>query len=371
MPRNTDLWCPEIYHGLNIEPWNSDKISYGPCCNSDRKITDIDTFNFATDTYLTDLRQKFDMNQRPSECHRCWVKEDTGQQSRRMDMIDFYGSAPRESVPRLESIDYFSSWACNLACVICSPYFSSTWAQQNNLSKTQLVKMGRLFRNNNFITDKLDLSAVKKVHFNGGEPLINDDHVKILEQLEQQGSLGHTSISYNTNGTCFPTQKLIDLWSKCKFVRIYFSIDGIGDVFEYIRWPGKWIEVSKNMLEMKKHLPSNVGFGFHTAVGLINVLDLKPVIQWFMDNLSTNREGDQSNFAWQPMKNFEVGRLGNRCKQDAIEHLKSLPLAQGIISYIENNMQVQQDDLWITVLDNLDAKRHMDWRQTLSLKNHY
>jgi molybdenum cofactor biosynthesis enzyme MoaA len=48
---------------------------------------------------------------------------------------------------------------------------------------------------------------VKKIHFNGGEPLLNDDQLGLLLKLEKQDVLKNVFISYNTNGTVMPSKK--------------------------------------------------------------------------------------------------------------------------------------------------------------------
>jgi MoaA/NifB/PqqE/SkfB family radical SAM enzyme len=347
---------------------------YGPCCNSQRKLAKIDTFDFQNDEYLTRLRQQFSANVRPDECRRCWIKEDSGQSSRRTDMIEFFKANEIQfNESEIVSLDYNSSWACNLACVMCGPFFSSTWATELGLDAIEREKIGRLTYKKNRTLDYLDLSSVKKVHFNGGEPLINDEHIEVLDQFNKHGNLSQLTVTYNTNGTCRPSKKMIDLWKQCKFVRIFFSVDAIDNAFEYIRWPGRWNETSKNILEMKQNLPSNVAFGFHVAVGL-NLLDLKPMIDWFDKNISTNREGDSSNFVWVPMMLKGINLievLSDRCKQEALEELQALPTAKNIVSSIRHSARKHDDGKWIEWLDDLDKKRGLQWRDSLAIGKYY
>lgn len=374
MSNDSKLWCPEIYQGLNIERYNDDQVRYSPCCNSTRRLIDVDKFDFETDAWLQDLRSQFDQNQQPKECHRCWNKENAGQPSRRTDMIQFYHDQnidPKSK--KISSLDYYSSWACNLACVMCSPYYSSTWAQELSLNHTQKLEIGRLYHRRNSIIDRLDLSEVRKVHFNGGEPLLNDDHLEVLEKISNQGRLDTLSISYNTNGTHFPSKKMIDLWAEIKTVRIYFSIDGIDDAFEYIRWPARWHQVQDNILHMKETLPDNVSFGFNTAVG-INLFDLPAVAKWFDKHLSINRHGDPSNFAWQPMtiNNVDVIKsLPRAVKSIAIEQLKSFEMLKDIVSYIELSKDIENSTGWTEYLDSIDIKRKLYWRDQLAIGNYF
>jgi len=334
-------------------------------------VESVDAFNFNTSPYLNQLRNQFDNGEQPSECDRCWNAEKYGHKSRRQSAIEFFNITTPNNDIVLESLDHSATWACNLACIMCGPGNSSLWATQLNLDKNSLKQMGRLFqRSNNFLTN-LDTSHIKKIHFNGGEPFLNDDQTQLLENLEQQGILKNTFISYNTNGTVMPSKKIIDLWGKSRLVKIFFSIDAIGPAFDYIRWPGKWEQVSKNILDMKENLPSNVMFGFNSTIGNYNLLELSDLYQWFDQNLKYNKEGDESDFCWQLANNFDLKHLSQTIKIHAIEHLRSIASFSGIVKYLELVQTHVENLYWIKELDQLDIKRNTNWKQHLQIGKYY
>jgi hypothetical protein len=360
-------WCPEIYRSVFINRHNDTHVRIAPCCQAESALEPVDTFDFNTSAHLTQLRNQFDLGERPSACDRCWNVEKYGHKSRRQSAIEFFNiSTPNNDIV-LESLDHSATWACNLACIMCGPRNSSLWASQLDLDKNSLEQMGRLFqRSNNFLSN-LDTSQIKKIHFNGGEPFINNDQTQLLENLEQQGILKNTFISYNTNGTIMPSKKIIDLWGKSRLVKLFFSIDAIGSAFEYIRWPGKWEQVSRNILDMKANLPGNVMFGFNTTVGTYNLLELPAVYQWFDQNLKYNKEGDESDFCWQFANNFDLKHLSPAIKISAIDQLKSIAPYNGIVKYLKS-VQTQAENLyWIKELDQLDMKRNTNWKQHLQI----
>jgi hypothetical protein len=55
-----------------------------------------------------------------------------------------------------------------------------------------------------------------------------------------QGYSKNIDIHYNTNATQDPSQEQFNLWDKFGRVDIAFSIDNIGDRFEYERYGAKW-----------------------------------------------------------------------------------------------------------------------------------
>ena len=360
-------WCPEVYRSMYVDRHNSDHVCVAPCCQAVSKVEKVADFDFNTSPHLTQLRQQFDLDQRPAECIQCWQAEDLGSRSRRQGAIEFFQSTKIDRQVSLQSIDYNATWACNLACVMCSPKFSSLWATQQNLHKKELVKIGRYFRNQNNFLDTLEVSGLKKIHFNGGEPLINNDHTDLLIKLEQQDVLKNTEISYNTNGTIMPNNKTIDLWSKSRLVKLYFSIDAVGAAYEYIRWPGIWSQTCKNMLEMKNDLPGNVMFAFNSTVGCYNLFEMDDVWNWFNRNISTNREGDASIFCWQFANKFDPGYLNANIKNLAIEHLKSVEALDGIVKYLESGTEHKENRAWMQYLSELDTTRGTDWMTSLKI----
>lgn len=364
-------WCPEVYRSVFIDRQNDDRIRVAPCCNAEYREEAVDTFNFHTSPYLNELRNQFDQGQRPDACRRCWHAEELGQKSRRQSAIEFFEINDSTTTVRLESIDHSATWACNLACVMCGPQLSSTWAKELELSSNDLVDMGRRFQKSNNFLEHLDLTYIKKVHFNGGEPLLNNDQTELLKRLDQEGVLGNVFISYNTNGTVWPTDQVIDLWSRARLVKLFFSIDATGDGYEYVRYPGKWEEVCQNIQRMKEQLPSNVMFGFNVAVGAYNVFEIMDVWSWFDRHLQTNREGDPSDFCWQLVYNFDIKNLNLAAKEHAIIELLHSDKFQGIVDYLKSTINYKHSDDWTIKLDKIDQRRQTDWRQTMRVGKYY
>jgi len=366
--KDYDNWCPEIYRSVFIDRYNDTHVRIAPCCQAASKLESVDTFDFATSPYLTQLREQFDLGQRPVECNRCWSAEKIGHKSRRQSAIEFFQNPSPDSSVGLHSIDHSATWACNLACIMCEPSNSSLWASEVGLNKTDLKNIGRLFQKSNNFLDRLDLSQIKKIHFNGGEPMLNNDQTALLLKLKDLDILKNVFISYNTNGTVMPSRQVIDLWSQARLVKIFFSIDAVGSAFDYIRWPGKWEQTSKNILSMKTDLPGNVMFGFNTTIGNYNLLEMAELYQWFDQNLKYNQEGDTSDFCWQFANNFDLKHLSPAIKIHAIDQLKPIAPLNGIVKYLES-VQTQAENLyWVKILDQLDMKRNTNWKQHLQIR---
>ena len=362
-----NTWCPEVYRSIFVDRVNDDKIKVAPCCQAATALESVDGFSFETSPHLSNIRAQFDQNIKAPECNRCWQAEELGHKSRRQSAIEFFNTNTPDHSVMLESIDHSSTWACNLTCVMCGPHSSSAWATEMNTSRTELIEIGRLFQKNNTFVDRLDLTQIKKIHFNGGEPLLNNDQINLLDSVD----LTNTFVSYNTNGTTFPSKKLVDLWKQTRLVKLFFSIDGTKDSFEYIRYPGKWKDVAENMLRMRDQLPSNVMFGFNVTIGCYNVFEIVDVWHWFNENLRTNREGDPSDFNWQFAYNYHVKELCPAAKQAAIDHLASVEQYHGVADYLKKTINHVPNNIWIDKLDEIDARRGTNWQHTLQVGKYY
>lgn len=368
MSNDSNIWCPDVYKNIFIDRVNDDQLRIAPCCQADQVIENVENFNFESSPYLTNIRHEFDQGRFAKACHRCQSDESLDKRSRRQSVVELYNSKDRKI--ELESIDFSSTWACNLACIMCNEQYSSTWATELKISDAQLRNLGRkINRSKNFL-NQLDLTKIKRIHFNGGEPLINDDHLLILKQLNELGILGQVSLSYNTNGTQQPSRAAVELWQQAKLVKLYFSIDGTGSSFEYIRWPARWNETIENLLNLRETMPSNVMFGFNVTIGCYNIFEIADVLTWFKYNYSTNRENDPCDFVYQIAKNFDPKFLSTKAKTVAIEYLDQYSEFQGIVQHLKNFINYSVPD-WYNSLDTIDQRRGTSWKQTLQVGKYY
>ena len=364
-----DSWCPEIFRGIYIDRVNDDKLRVAPCCQADSKIEQLADFDFTNSPYLKHLRNEISQGKKPNACHMCWQAESVGHKSRRQSAIEFYEIDPGDDRVVLEGLDHSVTWSCNLACIMCGPHNSSKWANEMSMSKADLLQIGKMFQKQNNFFDHIDTSSLKKIHFNGGEPLLNNDQIRLLERLDSQDILRDVFISYNTNASIYPSTKLIDLWSRTRLVKLFFSIDATEEAFDYIRWPADWSAVENNILTMKNELPGNVMFGFNVTVGTYNIFEIKKVKSWMDQNLASNREGDPTDFNWQIASNFDPKWLSSDVKKTAMNYLRDD--INGLASYIESYIEYPPSDHWIQALNQIDARRGTQWKQRLMIGNYY
>jgi len=87
---------------------------------------------------------------------------------------------------------------------------------------------------------------ISDLHIIGGEPLVLRQFTLIIQHLRSKGTPQSTNIAFTTNGTRFDPF-LIEAISEFRSVSVSVSFDGLGDYFEYIRYPGKWNDFIENL----------------------------------------------------------------------------------------------------------------------------
>jgi MoaA/NifB/PqqE/SkfB family radical SAM enzyme len=245
---------------------------------------------------LQDLRSAFLKNEKPSGCKACWDEENAGIKSMRMlfnnagkDFPDatFFQFVPRQ-VPK--SLDLKLSNICNLKCRICNPFLSSNWIKEHkelNLGDKETMELyvsNSKEKFNENIDNKEIMQRwakdIDQLEFYGGEPLLQQEHDKILEIFSEYGKPNITQLYYNTNGTVC-NEKFFELWKKFKEVTISLSIDDIGERFEYERKNAKWDEVQQNIKLFKEYGIKhgvNLKLQLYITVGIFNVIYLQEIL---------------------------------------------------------------------------------------------
>jgi sulfatase maturation enzyme AslB (radical SAM superfamily) len=307
--------CYDAFKNINIVN-NGNQLAISPCCVSPAKA--IDKIDFKNDSYLIQIREEWNLGKFPSACNNCKKNESLGMVSRRQGSTQWYTDHNSDNTDiDLISLDYWTGDLCNLACVICGPNNSSQWKQELSIpNHSRHVVVNKFWRS-------LDLTTLKFIHFNGGEPLLSKEHIAFLKEIPNKGQV---HINYNTNATVLPDQNLLDLWSEFQLVQLDFSIDDIGERFEYQRYPAKWNKVVDNLRWFIDHAPHNCMFAINTSVGILNHANVDNLTQWLKENFHTTRFSDSIEHRQQLV--LGIFRLGGPKKQ-AIEFLDACDYRRG------------------------------------------
>jgi MoaA/NifB/PqqE/SkfB family radical SAM enzyme len=296
-----------------VLPWVSLETSpvgtVRPCCLAEEEIVDdhgvkfdLNTASFAgiqNSQYMQDLRQQFLDRNQPQTCRKCWREESAGRVSKRMHTLDrlkhMLSDTPDwtpEAKP-LMFLDLKLGNICNLKCRICGSWSSSTFAaeelqfiereQIKSSHHYTMLRAGAWPRENPVFWTEIEkiVDQIQYIEFTGGEPFMIQEHFDMLQQLVDRGLAGQIEIHYNTNGTQYP-ENAENIWRYFKTVEIAFSIDDVGQRFEYQRSNAIWSEVCANIERFKvmRSQHHNIRLQVCTTVNVFNVYYLEQVAQW-------------------------------------------------------------------------------------------
>jgi len=287
-----------IYPWTHLHAWPTGEV--WPCCHAEPKSGALGSAKTHTlkqvwngDAMKT-LRLNM-LNEKHSEaCVRCYEQEQTGFFSGRRSANKHHGHhiAKTDLTNTDGSLDSFEmvywdirfSNLCNLRCRTCGYIFSSQWwKDQKQLMGDWADKWARetpvLNHAGRYETDMWEqmlphLDYVQQIYFAGGEPLIMEEHYRILDELEKRQRFD-VRLIYNTNftETKLKGRSVFEYWNKFESVSIGASLDGMGKRAEYIRKGTTWAQIEKNRREMLEICPE-VDFYISPTLSILNALHL-------------------------------------------------------------------------------------------------
>jgi MoaA/NifB/PqqE/SkfB family radical SAM enzyme len=166
---------------------------------------------------------------------------------------------------------------------MCGPEFSSLWAHELNKKTIESVPAHDLLQG-------VDFSSLTHLRLLGGETLINKTFYDVLEAVISSGHPEMIEISFATNGTKSPSEKLIELLRKFRRVNIDFSVDGVGPLGEFIRPGASWAQVSNNIVKWQAVARQSQNLwhlNMHTTIQALNFGGLIDIIDFCIENRLT------------------------------------------------------------------------------------
>jgi len=302
----------------------SNSISFGydgtirPCCAVDThfwtmhkrhqlKNYDNNIVKWFNNDELVSLRTKLLDGKWDPICNMCRTREQHGQASTRQIFNDTLGRVETKlnknlhnstaNIPDLSNIfllDITVGNKCNSACLMCNEAASSLWKkEQETITGEKMDWITPNWFNEEHIPNLIDnLPNLSAIQFLGGEPTINEPHIFLLKRLIDQGRAKNITLGYVTNLTGV-SDELLELWSHFSTKYITISVDGVGPINEYIRYPFSWNKVI-SQLENLKAIAKQSGWQYNYHIGLshtlisLNLLTLDSLIDWWETQVETN-----------------------------------------------------------------------------------
>jgi sulfatase maturation enzyme AslB (radical SAM superfamily) len=342
---------------------------------------------------MREVRRQVLNDERPDVCKPCFDLEDQGVQSLRQRHIE--GVIPEARInlypDALDALneDYTMPFEfptmeiklnnlCNLKCRMCNPLDSTQWKDWDQV--TEFYK-----KENNYLVPTVEklvdtpgkyigpfddsdnwwesfeklLPYFRRVEFAGGEPLMDPYHYKILDKLAEYGH--QIELKYATNGTTLGIKggrTIHDYWPKFKSIAVNVSIDGIHDVYEYIRGNGKFSEVEENVKVFKSFPNVSRVVGAFT-VQANNILQICDVIDYFLNDMGIVFYSHRVNYP----RVLSAQVLPKQLKDRVVSELKEMKVKVLDYKVIQDNellrkVTLQQIEDNINFLEATDLSEH-------------
>ena len=323
---NDKIWyCPLPFNHI----YSDSDGSWMPCCHAKSSKNPDNTKVNTSNTAMLDWWKSDTMNNIRDEmlgkststeatdyyCYKCKDQESDGVKSSRMEwrdtIVDRLDQAHAQNT--LIATDTYTDYnemdlsdnnarflelklrifgnLCNLSCYMCWP--TNSTIRINDISKMSKETQIDWFRDSGAVDikkpkhiSKVDadqfarsLEQIKQIShlissikITGGEPLIMDNHYKLLDILVESGDAKHISLNYQTNFTKFARgeKAFFKYMKEFDAVSLNISIDSVGEYDEYIRKNGNTKVVDANIKKLKNY--SNVGINISNTVSMLSVL---------------------------------------------------------------------------------------------------
>ena len=279
---------------------------------------------------MKDIRKNMLAEQPSKQCTKCYEQEEHGWTSMRqsgnihfghhIDKVQETSADGHYDDVNMIYWDIRFSNLCNLSCRSCGSMFSSNWYDDQVAlwGKPDHAKVTYAGTTKMDAYDQLVeyLPVVEQVYFAGGEPLIMEEHYKILKELIRLGKADTVRLIYNTNFTrqAYKDLNVFDYWPEFKDVSVGASLDAMGPRAELMRNGTKWADVEHNREIMLKKCP-NVDFYISPTVGIFNY---SHVIDFHNDWMEKGfvREGDLNLNMVQDPLHYRIDVITPKMKQE-------------------------------------------------------
>jgi hypothetical protein len=209
-------------------------------------------------TWLAKTKEKMARDEWPTECVRCQETEP--------DSIRVYAT---KLDSQTQQQDYLQVGGvldnlCNAACQTCNENLSTRIGSLNGPGFPLINNLDRFWQ--------LPQERIVHLDINGGEPGYSKNYKQLLKKLPPNLK----TLRLNTNCSTVLSE-LTEIAQQGVEVTVTASCDGVGSVFEFVRWPILWQDFYDNLMTYKT-MP--VKLNLWTTVSVLNVDDL-PNIQKF------------------------------------------------------------------------------------------
>ena len=412
-------YCPLPFNHLYVHPTNMASV----CCvfrkeKENDNLPNIKEYENLGDhlnhPFIKDIQQKMLKGEEVEGCSSCYYAEEHGYQSFREREIQTWHietfrdfTPPDLENPKLEYIEMTFGNYCNLACRTCDSNLSHSWIKD----ETELKKRGLMDSKDDIIETLLtgdsvgliktgmtkriniekewhpdDFKDLQYIKITGGEPMLHPDFPKFMKQLQQE----NVNCIIFTNASWLPKQRIFDMMKNFKRLDVFLSVDGTGDVQEYMRHNSKWETTNKSVRAWMDWsvISSNVKVSWAPTWSLMNAPYFVETCNWWL-GLTEEILRDttwnllKTNFVYGPSI-YQMSLLPTETKEklkiqalEYIEELKNkdiagkehiIDMAEAYIKFFDNDNKKEGElEYYRLMTDALDDMRGQSLKKMLPL----
>ena len=275
--------------------------------------------------YMKQVRLKMKNGEQLKACSKCVDQEARGYKSMRKEISqeknlnNVKADGSIDIMPH--SMELHFGNMCNLKCKMCGQDYSNQIGKElleiGETDKDFLSWIYKQSGNVNNWTNNLSVEYnwfqnkktknklieyvskhITELTIIGGEPTVIPEFYALLDYCYKNNTLQNKNIVIVTNLTN-TNPKMTQWFPKMKNWTIWASIDGLGDITEYIRYPSSFKKVVENLNFYKKLIleSGNGRITFSPAIQLLNIHQLDDMLKWFI-NFADGNWGKQFNVSW-------------------------------------------------------------------------
>ena len=361
----SNKFCRALSNGYKIDV-ATDDLLWSPCCFYSKKTKLLDR-----DAFKKEIAYTSAANNWLPECRHCKYLE-SADVDRLKPRLTSFTRVP-EDVEDGVCVDLELSFDtnCNAACLTCSGGCSTAWQKYNH--KHKLFDYGPITNRApallKQLIDTVPMDQLRTLFILGGEPFYSDTHIQLLTHiLKVHPDPKKIDLRYQTNGSLFPDEEVRKLWDNFKRVDIGLSLDGVGERFNYLRWPLTWSRVEDTVLKFLTE--TDVSFTINHTTNPLNLWYFQETVDWANATIPKTRFGwsTQDELVRLNPINYPFGlnlvtpTLRESCLEKYGEdHTVNKVLKR--LRYLNNDAEISKMFEYIDLHDGL---RKLNWRETFS-----
>ena len=141
-------------------------------------------------------------------------------------------------------LEISTSNRCNFKCVTCNDRFSNQFGEPID----------------NELPDPAIYENLDRLKLLGGEPFLDKRNIEIMKAVPRH----NIELWLVTNGSIWPNEETRKLLNQFKKLIMSVSIDGYGELAEYVREGTKWSRIERNMNRFHYEFNAKPHFVFHS-----------------------------------------------------------------------------------------------------------